>query len=562
MKFLKILLLVVLNIVLVLKINCIPISEDEEVIGYLQNFGYLTDNEKSSLNQIVDDYESLRSDIRVKRALKNLQRNGNIPITGKYDESTSALIKTPRCGVSDETANKKRHKRYSLMSSKWQKTNITYRFNHLNKEQFIENEDKIRRILRDAFNVWEKDTVLTFTESKADEAADIMISFQPTQHLNIDHHIFKSMDFGHAFRPGKGLGGDIHLNELSSYDFDVSNHSNPTEGKVSLYPIILHLIGHSLGLEHSRDTEAIMYEFYSKKVTTLGEDDIRGMHAIYGVPPNRKNISKQQEDSEEELPVWGEALHLPNKCNTSYDAIAMIDDEVIAFKGKFMFSLTMDLHEIRSRWRKLSPRMKHVDAVYQTIDNKTLFFIGQAIYSFIGNKLEKMMKLSDLGIDPSVLKIDAIFRRPDNQRTYIFIGNLYHRFDELKMAVTGYSNRISKAFKDVFNMETAFTYKDNVTYFFKNEYYYKFLDKSWTLQRMMPELSGNSFMNCSLENLRKMKAKKIDSELDYIDGIIEPDYEPDCDNPEIDLCGSHSAASVRKFTFAFFVLLVPIIYGY
>ncbi|KAL7025765.1 hypothetical protein ACKWTF_013617 [Chironomus riparius] len=535
MDFLKFALLVSFNLALVITHNCFPISDSKEVIEYLQNFGYLTEDDKIFINQIGDAKE----DKRLERALKNLQKNGNIPVTGKYDERTSALIQAPRCGVPDQVLNTKQNKQYAFMSTKWQTTNLTYRFDFINNEKFVKEGANIRRIIREAFNVWERDTVLKFTESN-DEIADIVISFQNPKHIKIDPVIFSNQALGHAFQPGMDLGGDVHINEQLGWDFNVSYDRKPANGKISFYAAMLHLIGHSLGLNHTLDAEAVMYEFYPKRTSTLTEDDIREIHSIYGVPPNRKYIplAKPQDSGEDRL-IWDLTPRLPDKCNTSYDAIALINGEIIAFKGKFMFSSRMDVVEIRSRWRQLPHRMTHVDAVYQATDGKVLFFIGQAVYSFIGTQLDKMFKLDDLGIDSRILKIDAIFRRLDSQQTYIFIGDYYNRFDEHKMMVIGKSIRISKAFKDVYGMDTAFTYKD-ITYFFKNEYYFEFMNSNWVLQRMAPDLSANFFMNCSVEvpsNRVVDTSFKANSRRDYIDtGLDFYTFEPDCENPEIELC--------------------------
>ena len=67
------LLFLIITLALVLQISCVPISDYKEVVGYLQNFGYLTKDEKLSLNNIIDNHESIKTDNRLKRALKNLQ---------------------------------------------------------------------------------------------------------------------------------------------------------------------------------------------------------------------------------------------------------------------------------------------------------------------------------------------------------------------------------------------------------------------------------------------------------------------------------------------------------
>lgn len=82
----------------------------------------------------------------------------------------------------------------------------------------------------------------------------------------------------HAYQPGTeaifGAGGtiagDMHLDSSEDWvnTFDLSS-------------VILHELGHSLGLNHSEDVNSIMYPYYSGALT-LGTDDIAGIQSIYG----------------------------------------------------------------------------------------------------------------------------------------------------------------------------------------------------------------------------------------------------------------------------------------
>lgn len=299
-----------------------------------------------------------------------------------------------------------------------------------------------------------------------------------------------------------------------------------------------------------------MYEFYSKSTSTLAEDDIRGMQHIYGVPPNRKYKPDIREKEEEEMPIWGQTAILLDKCNTSYDAIAMIDGEVFAFKRKYMFGPNLNVTEIQSHWGGLPPKLTHVDAVFQTSDRKILFFVNQDVYVLNGAKLERTYKLDDFGFESSVLKIDAIFRKSDNQQVYIFFGNSYYRFDEHKLEVTGKLNRITKTFRDVFNFDTGFTYKDGKTYFFKNENYYEFLNENWVLRRMKPQLSANFFMKCNLPT--EEFVVRFGDDIDYIDDQ-ESDFLPEApncnDNPEIPCNDKDNGTAKKTYTITLFVLI-------
>jgi hypothetical protein len=80
----------------------------------------------------------------------------------------------------------------------------------------------------------------------------------------------------HAFYPDdthpEPIAGDMHFNDDYLWkigsDFDV-------------YTVALHEAGHSLGLNHSDDTSAIMYAFYNEPVADLRQDDINGIRVLY-----------------------------------------------------------------------------------------------------------------------------------------------------------------------------------------------------------------------------------------------------------------------------------------
>lgn len=94
------------------------------------NFGYLP---KSSL-----ETGNLRTEEKLKEAIINLQRMGNIPETGTIDKATHELMQRPRCGQPDylesDTRNfsaknrsRRRSRRYVIQGSQWNKTSVTWR---------------------------------------------------------------------------------------------------------------------------------------------------------------------------------------------------------------------------------------------------------------------------------------------------------------------------------------------------------------------------------------------------------------------------------------------------
>ena len=75
-----------------------------------------------------------------------------------------------------------------------------------------------------------------------------------------------------------GLAGDIHFNDDKYFTV------NSYKGK-NLPWVALHEIGHSIGMEHSKVKNSIMYPYYQSyngHESDLSTDDITGIQALYG----------------------------------------------------------------------------------------------------------------------------------------------------------------------------------------------------------------------------------------------------------------------------------------
>jgi Matrixin len=71
---------------------------------------------------------------------------------------------------------------------------------------------------------------------------------------------------------------DMGIN--TRYPWNLGCQEFPTS--YDLQTVILHENGHVLGLDHSSDTNAIMYPSYQQANCSLGQDDINGIRSIYG----------------------------------------------------------------------------------------------------------------------------------------------------------------------------------------------------------------------------------------------------------------------------------------
>ena len=106
---------------------------------------------------------------------------------------TRALLGSARCGVPDvarefRTRRAVRVRRYNLQGQRWTHSNLTWSLRGLGPAHLT--RDIARRELSNALAVWARHTLLTFTETFDDPAADIQVYFHRNYHGGKD--LFKS----------------------------------------------------------------------------------------------------------------------------------------------------------------------------------------------------------------------------------------------------------------------------------------------------------------------------------------------------------------------------------
>lgn len=81
---------------------------------------------------------------------------------------------------------------------------------------------------------------------------------------------------------------------------------------VTLLQLVLHEVGHALGLDHSPDPTSIMYSHPNAAGRDLNADDIEGMQALYGPPaPPPVNNPPVENPPVDNLPVGNPPVHNP-----------------------------------------------------------------------------------------------------------------------------------------------------------------------------------------------------------------------------------------------------------
>jgi len=172
---------------------------------------------------------------------------------------------------------------FAVSEKVWDHNSISFFFQN-GTDDIANNEE--RNAFYDAFDLWSCSTQLTFFET-SNFNADIIIRWAEGDHgdpCNGDDCIFDGVGgvLAHAFSPppnGGSFAGDAHFDDEEAWTLSIRNSSLQP---IDLQTVVAHEIGHSIGLLHSSDIDALMYPFYFGSHRYLGCDDIEGIQSLYG----------------------------------------------------------------------------------------------------------------------------------------------------------------------------------------------------------------------------------------------------------------------------------------
>ncbi|VIO90959.1 Uncharacterized protein BM_BM4690 [Brugia malayi] len=464
----------------------VVIAYNKHEIEYLQEFGYLP--------KPTQDVAAMFSETMIEEAIRELQLYGNIPVTGKFDTATEELLSRKRCGLSDRPIQVLREKRFALMGPKWTKQIITYSVD--NPSRSIPNLGAIRREINEAINSWQHILPMQFYEVRPEAEADVKIRFAVGDHGDPYRFDGNGRILAHAFPPGEGIGGDIHLDDDERWT--VALTGDPYRQQVSLRSIVMHEFGHSIGLSHSHQEDSIMYAFYQYDLTPkLSYDDLLAVRTLYGgrdYHPEKPTVAPQPHSSTTErpslLPEGPErptdrfpTIHPelpvpePDPCKSEYDAVASIRQEIFVFKDRWFWRIRQDgtlsqsPRHINTLWREVS---WPIDAAVES-DHQIYLFAD--IYIFNGQHLISKKLLTDLGLPASIEHIRLVYtwnywtERP----MYIWTKDEFWRVDKKTERVEiGYPRKIATTWHGIPEEASAAVTYNNDLYFFNGKAAYKF----------------------------------------------------------------------------------------
>lgn len=192
-----------------------------------------------------------------------------------------------RCNATVGNNGKVEFDSQSEWGRKWEKDELTYSF--IRDSADIPSFAEERKALNLAMTTWDIEIPINLKWVPRNQDPDITIEFKTKD----EEPYFKERPstLAFAYFPGQGaVSGIIVFNEEYRWSLDGKNVKvvNPdnSESMVKTYNIItvlIHEIGHSLGLRHSESsTDDVMNPYYAGMLD-LSEEDIYRIRKIYGI---------------------------------------------------------------------------------------------------------------------------------------------------------------------------------------------------------------------------------------------------------------------------------------
>lgn len=163
---------------------------------------------------------------------------------------------------------------------------------------------------------WSRQVAVTFSETSLRTGTrNLDILFATGDHGDPYPFLSGSNVLGHTFYPAppnpEPIAGDVHLNDAFSWSVG---------GTWDVFTVVLHELGHSLGIGHTDDPNSVMYPYY-RRATGLTATDVASIRQIYadasGAPATQPPVPVPpvlrlgiQSPAQDGLKVTGAALNL------------------------------------------------------------------------------------------------------------------------------------------------------------------------------------------------------------------------------------------------------------
>ena len=172
---------------------------------------------------------------------------------------------------------------YELLQGSWASNNIEFYIGFNGSEDNISAAD-YQSALNNAITSWNNNSNFQYSINSAykDPCTDNLEKYNSVR--------FKDDICGTAFGANVlAVAGTSYSNGYTDDSDIIFNssitwgiHDNNSNSPIDFKRVALHEVGHTLGIGHEEDNSSIMNPSYQGNVTTLQQDDINGIRAIYG----------------------------------------------------------------------------------------------------------------------------------------------------------------------------------------------------------------------------------------------------------------------------------------
>jgi hypothetical protein len=205
-----------------------------------------------------------------------------LEVTGALNPDTATSLEQPRCGVPDRPPVARAFSAvppaFTLRGCDYEADfrTLTYAFLQGTPDLVGVQE---RTPVRNAFATWQQQIPIDFQEVGPQNDPVFTIGWAQGDHGDGSPFDGIGNTLAHAFYPppcGGAHSGKFHFDDAETWALAHGGGQFDTE------TVALHEIGHLLGLSHSTVTGSVMFPSYGGQRRALTQDDIDGIHALYG----------------------------------------------------------------------------------------------------------------------------------------------------------------------------------------------------------------------------------------------------------------------------------------
>uniref|UniRef100_A0A914GWW3 Matrix metalloproteinase n=1 Tax=Globodera rostochiensis TaxID=31243 RepID=A0A914GWW3_GLORO len=205
------------------------------------------------------------------QGVKHFQEFLGIQQTGTVNLPTLQKMSWKRCANTDDG--------YTGTPEIWERSTLFWNLNSTAPQQFTRQE--MKELIAQAFHAWEIVIKIDFLETGNADHAQIIFSFDSDRSKKAaknDEDEKTGLAVAKASSPPKA---HISLNADEKW----STFQTQEEGKLDIFLVLLHEIGHALGLRHSGDENSVMFPMFERPVgehlPVISNDDVERLRALY-----------------------------------------------------------------------------------------------------------------------------------------------------------------------------------------------------------------------------------------------------------------------------------------